>query len=279
MQDPVKSAGNRKNRILRIERTTPAYSEKNKPDVSMQLYINLIPDYRRKQEKIWKKTENWTEPAQVQIGDSMIWMWKMPYTEEEIEQIQENFWKQKFFFYWLNHFFKGGGNRQILRQMKNAVKEQHFQDYFHTDLTLRKMYSLYYLMQEFSWKKETKWFIICGDCLDGDDLLDYLSYFLQEANCVFMYQCSISEIELDGIWEESGLVVTKTRTLEPLAECDLVLDARSGLLVSKRYLPQSMTYVDLTDDGSKKRFLQAKCKDCTYISLRNYLDRAFQSRV
>jgi len=265
--------------ILRIERSTPAYSEKNRPDVSMQLYINLIPDHKRKQAGIRKKLQSFTEPVEVQIGDSMIWMWKIPYTEEEIEQIQENFWKQKFFFYWLDHFLKGSGNRQILRQMKNAVKEQRFGDYYHTDLTIRKMYSLYYLTQEFSWQKETKWFLICGDCLDGEDLLDYICYFLREVNCVFIYQSSIPEIELESIREESGLVVTKTRTLEPLAECDLVLDAKSGLLVSKRYLPKSLTYVDLTDDGAKKRFLQAKCKDCTYISLRNYLDRAFQSRV
>lgn len=261
-----------------INMKSGAYSFK-KDGTTMELFIYLIPNNKRKQDKALKKLENWQEPKEVQIGDNMVWIWKMPYTKEEMVMIQENFWKQKFFFYWLNRFFKGGGNRQILKQMKKAVTEKQFQDYYATDAGLRKIYALYYLMHEFEWKKETKWFILCGNLMDGGELLEFISYFLQEANCVFVYECSLSEVELDGLWEESGLLLTKTRSLEALKECDLVLDAREGMTVPKRYLPEKMTYVDLSEEGAKKRFLQAKCGKIKYISLRNYLDRAFLSTV
>lgn len=215
----------------------------------------------------------------MQIGDNIIWIWKMPFTKEEITQIQENFWKQKFFLYWLYRFFKGGGNKQIRRQMIRAVKEGRFQEYFCTDLRLRRIYALYYLMHEFEWKKETKWFILCGEYLNGEELIDFISYFLEDTNCVFVYECSVSELELDSLWEESGLLLTKTRSLEEMKDCDLILDAKGGFMVPKRYMPQRMTYVDLSEEASKKRFLQAKCGNIRYISLCNYLDRAFQSKV
>lgn len=245
----------------------------------MELFIYLIPNHTRKEDNARKKLENWKKPKELQIGENVIWMWKMPYTAEEIEDIQKSFWKQKFFFYWLNRFFSGGGNRQILCQMKEAVREKRFQQYYMTDKRLRNLYALYYLMHEFEWKKETKWFILCGSLLDGNELLEFASYFLEEANCVFLYDCSVSEVELDGLWEESGLILTKTRSLEALKECDLVLDAREGFSVAKRYLPTQMTYVDLTEEPAKKRYLLAKCGKIKYISLSNYLDRAFQSGV
>lgn len=256
-----------------------AYSFKKRFGTTMELFIYLVPNHSRKRDNTRKKLENWKSPNETKIGESMVWMWKMPYTAEEIEEIQKSFWKKRLFFYWLDRFFAGSGNRQLLRQMKAAVKEKCFQQYYVTDKKLRTIYALYYLMHEFDWKKETKWFILCGQLLDGNELLDFVSYFLEEANCVFLHHCSVSEVELDGLWEESGLILTKTKSLEALKECDLILDADEGFSVAKRYLPQSMTYVDLTEDAAKRRYLLAKCGKIKYISLSNYLDRAFQSRV
>lgn len=244
----------------------------------MELFLYLIPNTSRKQTTSRAKPI-WVEPVKVQIGDAMVWIWKLPFSPEIIEEIQKSIWKRRLFFVWLDQFFRGKGLKKLCNQMKQKIKEGRFGEYFESPDSLRVLYLLFYLSQKYEWKKETKWFISCGDLLDGSELLDFLSCFLEQANCVFLYQTTLTQFELEDLWQESGLAFIKTRELENIAECDLVLDCSSTFQIPKRYLSHAMTYLDLGEQTDKRRLLQAKCGKISYISLRNYLDRAFQSTV
>lgn len=245
----------------------------------MRLHVYLIPDKTKRPKKWTKRFLRYEKPKELSIGDDQIWIWKIPFSQNEIEGIQKNFWKRRFFFCWLAFFFWKSNQKAIKKQMMEAVVTKQFGEYFRTDLELRNIYALYYLNQEFQWKKETKWYIICGNLLNGMELLEFITCFLDRANQVYVNGCEVSEMDLDSIWEESGLLVTKTKSMEIMEECDLILDAREGFEIPKKHVPKRGCYVDLTEEESKMRYLRAKSGKIKYISLRNYLDRAFQSGV
>jgi len=245
----------------------------------MELFLYLIPDTKRKKEGKFPWREKAGEKQEVTIADKTIWMWQIPFTKEELEQIQESFWKRKLFSIWISYYFGGKIHRKLIKQLKCAWEEKRFEDFCTTAPELRILYALYYLLEEYEWKKETKWMILCGKLLDGEELLDFLSYFLEKANCVFVYKTELSQLDLDSLWEESGLVVTKTKDLKTLEECDLILDAGENGQMIKKYLGKSGTYIDLTEERIKRRLLLGKSGKIRYISLGNYLDRAFQSKV
>lgn len=222
----------------------------------------------------------YVEPIKVMVGEKQYFIWRFPFTKEEIVKIQESFLTKKLFFLWLRKFYGGSGYEWISKRFANRMQEGTFSELYETDPVLRLYYAYLFLKDKFEWDKTVKWFVIGSEeLLYGERLMEFLLLFADQINELYLYESKLSEYDVEDITEEYGILPVKVKGLELMKECDLILDAGASLKMVRKYLPSKAVYIDLTENPDKRRYIMAKSGKIKYISLRNYLDRGFFNKL
>lgn len=83
----------------------------------------------------------------------------------------------------------------------------------------------------------------------------------------------------DEMFEESGLALAVTTKPENAREADVIIDLGDSFLIDAKDLKKGCIYFDGFADGGKEKSIRNCRNDVTYISSRNYLDRALKSTL
>lgn len=83
----------------------------------------------------------------------------------------------------------------------------------------------------------------------------------------------------DEMFEESGLALAVTTKPENAKEADVIIDLGESFLIDAADLKKGCIYFDGFADGGKEKSIRNCRNDVTYISSRNYLDRALKSTL
>ena len=223
---------------------------------------------------------HYEEPTSIMVGEKQYFVWRFPFTKEEIAKIQESFLAKKLFFLWLGKFFTGSGYDWIQKRFADYLEEGTFLKLYETDPVLRLYYAYLYLQEQFEWDRSVKWFVIGSDpLLYGDRLMEFLLLFSDRINELYLYDSYLSDYEIEDITKEYGILPIKVKDMEQMGECNLILDAGASIKMVRKYLPAKSVYIDLTENPDKRRYIMAKSAKIRYISLRNYLDRGFFNKL
>lgn len=139
--------------------------------------------------------------------------------------------------------------------------------------------SLYlFLKRECVFRKNTKVFVADNSEVETLQLLfpyccnlNYL-YFMTEDK-------ERTDSLADELYEESGLAITVTSKAESACEADIIIDLKEEFRMKPSDIKRGCIYFDGCGDARKAKSIRNARSDVTYISSRNYLDRALKSTL
>lgn len=243
----------------------------------MERVLLLMP-YKGKQKRTLKmQKETIQKPVIANVGMTEIWMWSVPVSKEYIVNLQKSFLRRGLFFVWLTWCFAGRECTWVRRKIWDAVQAEEAEKLFETPIGLRLQYMQYFLQSEYQYHGDEKWLILCTTCIKGWEIVRLLyasGAYLAE---IILYHSDIFSEELAQFQAENGIVISKTWDFDILPECALILDCGVNLGSQIRRLAGEVTYLDLEEDGVKKRRITRENAQIQYISLGNFLDRHFQN--
>lgn len=135
-----------------------------------------------------------------------------------------------------------------------------------------------FLRRECYFRKDTKVFVIDNKEIAVEDLifpycsrLNYLQFLSGEGDCHGAF--------IDEMYEESGLAIAITTKPENAKEADILIDLSQEDLIPVSDIKKGCIYFDGFSDYQKEKRIRNCRNDVTYISSRNYLDRALKSTL
>lgn len=135
-----------------------------------------------------------------------------------------------------------------------------------------------FLKRECYFRKDTKVFVIDNKDIDVEELLfpycsrlNYLQFLSGESDCHGAF--------IDEMYEESGLAIAITTKTENAKEADILIDLSKEELIAVSDIKKGCIYFDGFSDYQKEKRIRNCRNDVTYISSRNYLDRALKSTL